>query len=86
MNLYEAIERFINDNSYIPMKKKDLFFMMDEEGSADVHAFDQALEQLAADAKIFISKKGKITAGRKGGDYEGDLFSLRQGVWLCAVR
>lgn len=71
MNLYEAIERFINDNSYIPMKKKDLFFMMDEEGSADVHAFDQALEQLAADAKIFISKKGKILPAEKAGIMKG---------------
>lgn len=79
MNLYEAIERFINDNSYIPMKKKDLFFMMDEEGSADVHAFDQALEQLAADAKIFISKKGKILPAEKAGIMKGTFLASAKG-------
>lgn len=67
MNLYEAIERFINDNSYIPMKKKDLFFMMDEEGSADVHAFDKRWNSWPPTLKFLSAKRERFCRPKRRG-------------------
>lgn len=54
------ILELLNDEYYVPMKEKELVVLM-QVSSADRPVFKQCLEELLAEGKISISKRGKYT-------------------------
>ncbi|MCI8331671.1 MAG: ribonuclease R [Clostridiales bacterium] len=78
MGYAEKIMEFIRDCNYIPLKKDDLFFMLSEENDSDFAAFETALAQLCAEAKITFTKRGKIISAEQAG--------LMQGVFMASSK
>lgn len=54
------ILQLLNDDLYVPMKEKELVVLM-QVSSADRPTFKQCLEELLAEGKISVSKRGKYT-------------------------
>ncbi len=55
----QKILDFINSKEYVPMKPKEMCFLMSVP-SEQQHIFDQIIDQLEQQGEIILSKKGKI--------------------------
>lgn len=57
----ELIEKLVKDESYKPMKIKELAYFL-QVPDKDRHMFENIINELAHEGKIYITKKGKITS------------------------